>query len=48
MNIHEVISELRKLNQPVPIPIRLPDLHEVEQVEKELGVIFHPDYKTYL
>ena len=44
----ETIAELRALNEPVLKPLRLPTEHEIEQVEKELGVKFHPDYERYL
>lgn len=48
MNLDEVIAELQALNKPVPIPMRLPTSHEVEEAEKRLGVRFHPDYRKYL
>lgn len=44
----EVISQLRALNQPVPRPMRLPCLEEVQAVEKVTGVSFPPDLKRYL
>lgn len=46
--LSEVISELRKLNEPVPILLKLPTDDEIAAVEMELGVKFHPDYKRYL
>ena len=46
--MEDVIAELRSLNEPVPKPMRLPSGKEIELVEKELGVEFHPDYKKYL
>jgi hypothetical protein len=48
MILGDVIQELRKLNIPVPRPLRLPTSEEVEAVEKQLGVGFHPDYRQYL
>lgn len=48
MELHVVIAELRKLNRPVPIPIRLPDENDIEQIERELEVTFHSDYRTFL
>jgi len=44
----EVIAELRGLNESVPRPLRRPGEEEIEAVEKELGVVFHPDYRQYL
>ena len=48
MNLAEVIAELRKLNEPVPQPLRLPTVAEVDLAEQRLGVRFHPDYRKYL
>lgn len=44
----KIIARLRSLNEPVPIPLRLPDEKEIESAENELGVNFHPDYRKYL
>jgi hypothetical protein len=44
----EVISELRDLNEKVPRPLRLPSEAEIDQVERQLGVQFHPDFRQYL
>ncbi len=46
--LDEAIAELKHLNEPVPKPLRLPTLAEIEGVEKELGIRFHPDYALYL
>jgi hypothetical protein len=46
--LDEAIARLRNLNEPVPQPIRLPTADEVGEVQKRLGVRFHPDYQTYL
>jgi hypothetical protein len=48
MDLNSVISELRELNEPVPKPMRLPTEEEVNKVEAELGIHFHPDYRKYL
>ena len=48
MDLDHVIQELRKLNEPVPKPARLPTAQEVDQVEQALGVRFQPDYRKYL
>jgi hypothetical protein len=48
MEIETVIRELRKLNQPVPKPLRLPTEREVDAAQRAVGVTFHPDYRTYL
>lgn len=48
MNVAEVISELRRLNQPVPKPSRLPTDNEVRAAEEQLRVKFPDDYRRYL
>ena len=48
MSLAPVIARLRKLNQPVPQPGRLPTEAEVAAAERELGVSFHPDFVQYL
>lgn len=48
MTLDEVIEKLRELNEPVPIPMRLPTPEEVAAAEEVLGVRFHPDYRKYL
>ena len=48
MKLTEVIHELRKLNQPVPIPPRLPTAGEVDDAESQLGMKFHKDYRQFL
>ncbi|WP_339674355.1 SMI1/KNR4 family protein [Dasania marina] len=48
MNLESIIEELREHNLELPLPPRLPTEDEVCQIEKELGLNFHPDYKTYL
>lgn len=46
--LDEAIAQLRTLNEPVPKPMRLPTLAEVEAIESMLGVRFHTDFRTYL
>ena len=48
MSLDEVLSELRRLNEPVPKPFRLPTETEVNEAEKKLGIRFHPDYRKFL
>ncbi len=48
MNLGDVIQELRELNEPVPNPLRLPTVQEVDRAERGLKVKFHPDYRKYL
>lgn len=48
MNLSEVISELRELNEPVPKPFRLPTETEVTAAEKRLNIRFHEDYRRFL
>jgi hypothetical protein len=46
--MERVIEKLRSLNEPVPISQRLPTEEEVQEIERELGISFHPDYMKYL
>ena len=48
MNLGEIIMKLRELNEPVPKPLRVPTMDEVENAQHRLGVTFHPDYRKYL
>jgi hypothetical protein len=48
MNLSDVLTELRDLNEPVPKPFRLPTEAEVNQAESALGVKFPADYRRYL
>ncbi len=48
MKLSEIIGELRKLNQLVPLPPRLPTKDEVADAESQLGVKFHEDYRQFL
>lgn len=48
MKLSEAIGELRELNQPVPVPPRLPTADEVEAAEFQLRVKFHEDYRRFL
>jgi hypothetical protein len=48
MTLDEAIAELRRRNEPVPKPRRLPTNDEVDAAEAELGVTFHPDYRRFL
>jgi SMI1-KNR4 cell-wall len=48
MELREVIAQLRSLNEPVPIPARLPTEAEVAAAEQRLGVRFPTDYRHFL
>jgi hypothetical protein len=48
MTLDEAIAELRRRNEPVPKPPRLPTADEVSAAEGKLGVRFHPDYRRFL
>ncbi|MEM0963601.1 MAG: SMI1/KNR4 family protein [Bacteroidota bacterium] len=48
MTLDEAIAELRRLNEPVPKPPRLPTPAEVEALERLLGRDVHPDLRRYL
>jgi hypothetical protein len=48
MSFDDVIRDLRERNQPVPKPLRLPTEAEVAAAERQLSVVFHPDYRRYL
>ena len=44
----KVLKKLKSLNIPVPIPLVLPSVQEIEEVQKDLGVEFHSTYVKYL
>jgi hypothetical protein len=48
MTLSEAIGELRRRNEQVPKPVRLPLLREVAEMQALLGVRFHPDYEQLL
>jgi hypothetical protein len=48
MNLDDSIRELRSRNEPVPRPLRLPTVAEVDEFETRLGVRFPTDYRRYL
>ena len=47
-NLDKVIEKLRALNEPVPTPLSLPSLQDVNSIETALGFKFPKDYKHYL
>jgi hypothetical protein len=48
IELGQEIAKLRKLNKPVPKPLRLPTKEEIELAEKQLGIRFHPELIEYL
>ncbi len=48
MSLDDVFNELIQLNEPVPLPLRLPTRAEVEDAERQLGVRFSADYRRFL
>ena len=48
MEIQELIQILRKRNEPVPKPSRLPTIEEVAGAESDLSIVFPPDYRRFL
>jgi hypothetical protein len=48
VDIETAIAELRKRNEPVPEPLRLPSAAEVEAAEQQIGLAFPPAYRRYL
>ena len=48
MKIEEAIASLRRVNQRVPKPMRLPTPEELTRAESDLRIQFHPDYRKYL
>jgi len=48
VDIGQAIAELRRRNEPVPKPLRLPTVEEVDSAERALGLTFPPDYRRYL
>lgn len=48
MTLDEAIAKLRRLNEPVPKPLRLPTTDEVIALERALDYQLHPDFRRYL
>lgn len=48
MDLTGALRRLRSRNEPVPRPLRLPTVEEVDDAERRLGVPFHPDFRRYL
>ena len=48
MTLTDALAALRMRSEPVPMPLRLPTLAEVDAAEVELGVHFHSDYRRFL
>jgi hypothetical protein len=48
MDLSQAIRELRDRNEPVPLPLRVPTVEEVNAAEIRLGIRFHPDFRRYL
>lgn len=48
MDIEHAIAELRRRNESVPKPLRLPTPGEIDAAERSLGLTFPPDYRRYL
>lgn len=48
VNLDDVLTHLRTLNEPVLRTMRLPSEAEVRQAEESLNRKFHPDYRKFL
>lgn len=48
MKLSNVFQKLRALTEDVPNPIRLPTESEIDSTEKELGVVFPVEFRSYL
>ncbi|MBO6524802.1 MAG: SMI1/KNR4 family protein [Balneolaceae bacterium] len=48
MTLEKVISELKKISEEVPKPLRLPTSADIATIEKVLETKLHPDFKQYL
>src|SRR5262249_24064161 len=48
MTLNDALTELRRCNEPVPKPPRVPTDAEVQSAEIRLGIKFHPDYRRFL
>lgn len=48
VDLSDAIEQLRPLNEPVPLPLRLPTEAEVRAAEEALGQSFQPDYRRFL
>ncbi len=47
-DLDEAIRELRRLDEPVPHPLRRPTEAEVRDAERRCGATFHRDLRQYL
>ncbi len=47
MTLDEALQKLRDASQPVPKPLRLPSAAEVDAAERDIGVVFHADYRRF-
>jgi len=48
VTLDDAISELRRLNRPVPLPGKLPTEAQVVEAEAQAALTFHPDFRRYL
>jgi hypothetical protein len=48
MDLDDAIRELRRRNEALPRPLRLPTEAEVVEAERRLAHAFHPDFRRYL
>lgn len=46
--LEKMIKKVKSLNEVVSIPPKLPDNSQIKLLEKESGLIFHPDFKYFL
>ncbi|MCP4251947.1 MAG: SMI1/KNR4 family protein [Candidatus Scalindua sp.] len=46
--MEEAIINLRELNEPVPKPLLLPTIEEINKIQGECNTKFHTDYVSYL
>lgn len=46
--MHDIIEQLQQLNQPVPVPLELPEFDDIVDVEEQLLLPLPADLKEYL
>ena len=46
--VEEVIEELRELNEPVPVPLELPDEEQLVEIEEQLLISLPFEFREFL
>jgi SMI1-KNR4 cell-wall len=46
--MEDVISELKQVNEPVPVPLELPDMDDIVDVEEQLLISLDAQFREFL